>query len=86
MPPNIDMMALWPTDQNPTHLIACNEQGTADPGLVRIRISDGFTETILKGTNSCDPVKRTAWGTILLRRRHDGVAARADKTCLVPPA
>jgi hypothetical protein len=64
-PPNIDMMALWPTDQNPTHLIACNEQGPAEPGLVRIRISDGFTETILTGTNSCDPVKRTAWGTII---------------------
>ena len=24
--PNIDMMALWPNEQNPTHLIACNEQ------------------------------------------------------------
>ena len=65
VPPNIDMMALWPTDQDPTHLIACNEQGPAEPGLVRIRISDGFTETILTGVNSCDPVKRTAWGTII---------------------
>src|SRR5215470_7839085 len=39
VPPNIDMMALWPTDLNPTHLIACNEEGPAQPGLVRIRIS-----------------------------------------------
>jgi secreted PhoX family phosphatase len=64
-PPNVDMMALWPDDLNPTHLIACNEQGPSDPGLLRIRISDGFTETILTGVNSCDPVKRTAWGTII---------------------
>ena len=64
-PPNIDMMALWPNDQNPTHLIACNEEGPAEAGLVRIRLSDGFVETILTGVNSCDPVKRTAWGTIV---------------------
>jgi hypothetical protein len=63
--PNIDMMALWPNDVRPTHIIACNEEGTTAPGLQRIRLSDGFVETILTGTNSCDPVKRTAWGTIL---------------------
>jgi len=64
LPPNIDMMALWPPD-NPTHIVACNEEGTAQPGLVRIRLSDGAVETILTGTNSCDPVKATAWGTII---------------------
>jgi secreted PhoX family phosphatase len=63
--PNIDMMALWPNDANPTHLIACNEEGTAQPGLQRIRLADGFVETILTGTTSCDPVRRTAWGTII---------------------
>jgi uncharacterized protein DUF839 len=63
--PNIDMMALWPNDANPTHLIACNEEGTGAPGLQRIRLSDGAVETILTGTNSCDPVRRTAWGTII---------------------
>jgi len=62
---NIDMMALWPNDTNPTHLIVCNEQGTAEPGLQRIRLNDGLVETILTGTSSCDPVRRTAWGTIL---------------------
>lgn len=62
---NIDMMALWPDDVHPTHLIACNEQGTSDPGVQRIRLSDGAVETILTGTTSCDPVRRTAWGTIL---------------------
>ena len=63
--PNIDMMALWPNDYSPTHLIACNEEGTGQPGLQRIRLFDGFTETIVTGTTSCDPVRRTAWGTIV---------------------
>ena len=63
---NIDMMALWPNDFKPTHLIVCNEQGTAEPGVQRVRISDGFVETILTGTSSCDPVRRTAWGTIIV--------------------
>jgi uncharacterized protein DUF839 len=63
---NIDMMALWPNDQNPTHLIACNEQGEAQPGVQRIRLFDGLVETILTGTSSCDPVRRTAWGTLLV--------------------
>jgi Alkaline phosphatase PhoX len=61
----IDMMALWPNEANPTHLIACNEEGTSSPGLQRIRLSDGAAETILTGTSSCDPVKRTAWGTVV---------------------
>src|SRR5690242_272140 len=30
--PNLDQMVLWPNDQNPTHLIAANEQGTGQPG------------------------------------------------------
>ncbi len=63
--PNIDMMALWPSDENPTHLVACNEQGFDRPGIQRIRLSDGTVETILTGTVSCDPVRRTPWGTIV---------------------
>jgi len=62
---NIDMMALWPDDRNPTHLIACNEQGTTNPGIQRVRLADGLVETILTGTTSCDPVHRTPWGTII---------------------
>jgi hypothetical protein len=63
--PNIDQMVLWPNDQNPTHLIVANEEGVAQPGLQRIRLSDGLAETILTGTTSGDPVRRTPWGTIL---------------------
>ena len=62
--PNIDMMALYPP-HHPTHIIACNEQGPTEPGLQRIRLSDGKAETILTGTNSCDPVHVTPWGTVL---------------------
>lgn len=63
---NIDMMVPWPNAWKPTHLIACNEEGPAEPGVQRIRLSDGFVETILTGTDSCDPVRSTAWGTIIV--------------------
>ncbi len=62
---NTDMMALWPDDAHPTHLINCNEQGVTDPGLQRIDLATGAVETIVTGTTGCDPVRRTAWGTIL---------------------
>ncbi len=63
---NIDMMALWPDDVNPTHLIVCNEQGPGQAGVQRIRLSDGAVATILTGTSSCDPAKRTPWGTVIV--------------------
>lgn len=64
--PNIDMIALWPDDKHPTHLIVCNEEGATEPGVQRVRLSDGLVETILTGTVSCDPAKRTPWGTIIV--------------------
>lgn len=63
---NIDQMAFWPNDRSPTHLIACNEQGPTDPAVQRVRLADGKVETILTGMLDCDPVRRTAWGTILV--------------------
>jgi secreted PhoX family phosphatase len=63
---NIDMMALWPDDVHATHLIVCNEGGATQPGVQRVRLSDGMVETILTGTVSCDPVRRTPWGTIIV--------------------
>ena len=69
--PNLDMMAFWPNDQNPEWIIECNEQGTTDPGLQRIRVSDGKVETIVTGTDSCDPVHRTPWGTIVFGEEAD---------------
>lgn len=65
--PNIDMMALWPNDSAPTHIIACNEQGPAQVGVQRIRLSDGKAEDIISsGLTSCDPVEITAWGTVVV--------------------
>jgi Bacterial protein of unknown function (DUF839) len=64
--PVVDMMALWPNDTNPTWLIACNEEGSGQVALQRIRISDGLAETIVNsGLVSCDPAHRTPWGTIV---------------------
>jgi secreted PhoX family phosphatase len=69
---NVDMMALWPNDADPQWLIACNEQGSSDPGLQRIDIATGEVETILTGTESCDPVRRTPWGTIVFAEEAGG--------------
>jgi Alkaline phosphatase PhoX len=63
--PNTDMIALWPNSEHPTHLIACNEQGTAQPGLERIDLATGAVNVIVTGTTACDPAKRTPWGTII---------------------
>ncbi len=62
--PNIDMMVLWPKEQ-PTHLIACNEQGAAQVAVQRINLATGVPETIIaSGLTSCDPVRATPWGTV----------------------
>lgn len=60
-----DQISLWPNSTNPTYLIACNEDGTSQPGLVRIELATGKVSTIVTGTSSCDPTRRTPWGTIL---------------------
>jgi secreted PhoX family phosphatase len=62
---NLDMIALWPSPSDPQWIIECNEQGTAEPGLQRINIATHSVETIVTGTTSCDPVRETAWGTIV---------------------
>lgn len=69
---NTDMMALWPDDLRPTHLITCNEQGVAQPGVQRITISTGEVATIVTGTSSCDGLRRTPWGTILFSEEAGG--------------
>jgi secreted PhoX family phosphatase len=67
---NIDMMTLFPAS-NPTHIIACNEQGTTEAGIQRVRLSDGAVETILTGTRSCDPAHVTPWGTVIVGEERD---------------
>lgn len=63
---NIDMMALWPNAEHPTHLIVCNEQGADKPGVQRVNINTGAVATILTGTTSCDPAHVTPWGTVII--------------------
>ncbi len=62
--PNLDQMVLWPPS-NPQYLIACNEEGTAQPALQRIKLSNGDATTIASGITSCDPVRSTPWGTVI---------------------
>ncbi len=59
------MMVLWPDDQAPSHLIVCNEEGAGQPGVQRISLFDGSVHTLLSGLISCDPVRRTPWGTVI---------------------
>jgi len=65
--PNIDQMILWPNDVNPTHLIACNEQGSGQVAVQRINLNSGVPENMISsGLTSCDPVRITPWGTVLV--------------------
>ncbi|HET6318982.1 MAG TPA: hypothetical protein VFG86_21210, partial [Chloroflexota bacterium] len=40
---NIDMIALWPDDRQPTHLFACNEAEADDAGVIRVDLATGQT-------------------------------------------
>jgi secreted PhoX family phosphatase len=83
--PNIDMMALWPDAWHPTTIIACNEQGPADPGLQAIDIATGAATTLLTGTSSCDPAQTTPWGTILFGEEAGGGAQGGQMLELIDP-
>jgi Alkaline phosphatase PhoX len=62
--PNLDQMILWPK-VNPQYIIACNEEGTAEPALQKISLATGEATTIASGIADCDPVRATPWGTVL---------------------
>lgn len=71
--PNVlDQIALWPDETRPQWLVECNEGDTTEAGLVRINIQTGAWATIVTGTSSCDPVRRTPWGTILFGEEAGG--------------
>ena len=63
--PIVDQISLWPNAKHPDWLIVCNEGGATDPGLERINLDTGAATTIVTGTVSCDPTRRTPWGTIV---------------------
>ena len=63
-----DQIALWPDDDHPTFLFVCDEE-TTDPAVQRVDLSKpagSNATTIVKGLVSCDPVRRTPWGTIIV--------------------
>jgi hypothetical protein len=72
--PNLDQMVLWP-QSNPQVIIACNEEGVAQPALQKINLSNGDATTIATGLNSCDPVRVTPWGTVLFGEENGSVGA-----------
>lgn len=64
---NVDMMAMWPDDAAPTHLIVCNEQGSTNVAVQRVEIATGIVQNIISsGLTSCDPAHRTPWGTVIV--------------------
>jgi len=67
-----DQIALWPDDDNPTHLFVCDEE-TSNPAVQRVDLSKpagSNATTIVTGLLSCDPVRRTPWGTIVVAEEH----------------
>lgn len=64
--PNIDQMFLYPV-KHPTHIIACNEQGSGQVAVQRIELKTGKAENIISsGMTSCDPARVTPWGTVIV--------------------
>jgi hypothetical protein len=63
-----DQIALWPDDDNPTHLFVCDEESSI-PAVQRVDLSKpagSNATTIVTGLSACDPVRRTPWGTIIV--------------------
>jgi hypothetical protein len=63
-----DQIAFWPNDEHPTHVFVCDEE-TSIPAVQRVDLSgppNSNATTIVTGLSSCDPVRRTPWGTILV--------------------
>ena len=78
---NLDMMAFYPVE-SPTHLIACIEAdieeiapGKMNPAVQAIALDGSSVTTIVRGTNSCDGIRATAWGTILFTEEDDAGGA-----------
>src|SRR5262249_50853514 len=63
-----DQIAFWPDDDRPTHVFVCDEE-TSNPAVQRVDLSgdpSSNATTIITGLSSCDPVRRTPWGTIIV--------------------
>jgi hypothetical protein len=65
-----DMIALWPDSEHPTHAIICNEIDGTEAGAAasvqRVELDSGTVSDMVFGLVSCDPVRRTPWGTVIV--------------------
>jgi hypothetical protein len=78
-----DMMAFWPSDTNPTHIVSCVEVGNSpigtyssgqtklEPSVQRVDLATGEVTTMLRGMTVCDGIRRTPWGTIVATEEVD---------------
>ena len=63
-----DQIAFWPDNDNPRYVFVCDEE-TSTPAVQRVDLTmppGSNATTIVTGLSSCDPVRRTAWGTIIV--------------------
>ena len=63
-----DQIAMWPDDDHPRFLFVCDEE-TSNPSVQRVDLlmpANSNATTIVTGLTSCDPVRRTPWGTIIV--------------------
>ncbi len=77
---NSDMMAFWPSDTKPTHIVTCIEAGNSPlipgqskliPSVQTINLATGEVKTILRGMTGCDGIRRTPWNTIVATEEVD---------------
>ncbi|MFQ5740405.1 MAG: alkaline phosphatase PhoX [Acidobacteriota bacterium] len=76
-----DMIALWPNENDYTHLIICIEQSRRgmtpagneglNPAVQRVDVATRQVATILHGMSRCDGVRTTPWGTVLAAEEVD---------------
>ena len=62
-----DQIVLWPNDANPRYLFVCDES-SSNPAVQRVDLSlpaASNATTILTGMVSCDPIRRTPWGSVI---------------------
>ncbi len=74
---NLDQMAFYPAE-HPTHLIGCIEgdreeiaSGKWNPSVQSISLADGTVRTLMRGMISCDGVRTTSWGTVIVSEEED---------------
>lgn len=78
-----DMMAFWPNDAAPTHIVSCVESGNDQigtyssgqpkltPSVQTVNLATGEVKTILRGMIGCDGIRRTPWNTIVVTEETD---------------